>query len=39
MVHRHFEVMKSISVGSPNVQPLTFGIDTILEDFASLIKE
>ena len=31
--------MKSIWGGSPNVEPVSFGIDSILEDFASLIKE
>ena len=39
MLCQHFEVMKSIWGGSPNVEPVPFGIDSILEGFASLIKE
>ena len=39
MLYRHFQVMKSISGGIPNMEPVPFGIDNILDDFASLIKE
>ena len=39
IVYQHFEVMKLIWGASPNVEPVSFGIDSILEDFASLIKE
>ena len=31
-LYRHFEVMKSIWRGSPNVEPVPFSIDCILED-------
>ena len=34
MVYQHFEVMKSVWGGSPNVEPVSSGIDSILEDFA-----
>ena len=30
--------MKSICGGSPNVEPAAFGVDSILEDFPSLMK-
>ena len=33
------QVMKSIWRGSPNVEPVDLGCDSILEDFDSLIKE
>ena len=39
MIYRHFEVMKSLWDDSPNVEPVLFAIDSILENFASLIKE
>ena len=39
MLYRHFQVMKSIWGGSPNVDPVDLGYDSILEDFDSLIKE
>ena len=39
MVYRHFEFMISVWGGIPNVEPVSFGIDSILEDFVSLIKE
>ena len=39
IVYRHSEVMKLIWGASPNVEPVYFGIDSILEDFASLTKE
>ena len=39
MLNRHFQIMKSIRGGSPNVEAVPFGIDSILEDFASLIKK
>ena len=39
MLYRYFEVMGSIWGGSPNVEPVPLGIDSILEDFALLIKE
>ena len=38
MVFQHFEVMKSIWGGRTNVEAVSFDIDSILEDFASLIK-
>ena len=38
MVYRYFEVMKSVWRGSLNVEPVSFGIASILEDFASLIQ-
>ena len=36
---QHFEVTESIWGGSPNLEPVCFGIDSILEDFALLIKQ
>ena len=39
MLYWNFEVMKSIWRYSPNKEPVPFGIDSILDDFASLIKE
>ena len=40
MVYRHFEVMKLIWGGSPNVEPVSFGIGNILKDLiASLTKK
>ena len=39
MLYRHFEIMKSISGGIPHVETVSFGIDSKLDDFASLIKE
>ena len=39
MLYRHFQVMKSIWGGGPNVEPIDLGYDSILEDFDSLIKE
>ena len=39
MAFQHFEVTESIWGGSPNVEPVCFGIDSILEDFALLIKQ
>ena len=35
MVYQNFEVMKTILGGSPNVEPVSFGIN---KDYASLIK-
>ena len=32
MLCQHFEVMKSIWGGRPNVEPVPFGIDSILDD-------
>ena len=40
MLYRHFQVMKSVWGGSPNVAPVAFDIDSILDDiFVSLLKE
>ena len=39
MLYRHFQVVKSIRGGSPNMEPIAFGIDSMLEDFALLTKE
>ena len=39
LLYQHFEVLKSIWGSSPNVEPVPFGIDSILEDFVSLTKE
>ena len=38
MVYWHFEVMKSASGSTLNVEPVPFGIGCKLEDFVSLIK-
>ena len=38
MLYRHFEVIKLIWGGSPNVEPVSLGIGSILEDFASQIQ-
>ena len=38
MLYRHFQVMKSIWGGSPNVEPVALGIDRMLENFTSLMK-
>ena len=39
MLYLHFEVMKSVRGRSLDVEPLLFGTDSIVEDFALLIKE
>ena len=39
MLYQHFQVMKSIWRGSPNVEPVDLGYDSILEYFDSLTKE
>ena len=39
MLYQHFQVMKTIRGGNPNVEPVSFGIDRVLEDFTSLIKK
>ena len=33
--YRHFQVIKPIWGGSPNVESVAFGIDSIIEDLAS----
>ena len=38
ILYRHFQVMKSIWGGSPSVEPVALGIDRMLENFTSLMK-
>ena len=38
MLYQHFQVMKSVWGESRNVEPVAFGIDSIVGNFASLIK-
>ena len=39
MLHRHFQVMKSIWGDSPNVEPFSFGIDSIFRGFCFTNKK
>ena len=36
ILYQHFQVIKPVWGGSPNMEPVAFGIDSILEDLASL---